>query len=209
MAILETRHKKWAGTAWTWGEQTGDRGWSVTDLEETDAWHGRPTGDTPDTWSLRLNAGGILLQCPRIITSGFAGICRVAWLPDKSEDNGGNGIDSKLLRMEASVLALEPIIDEEQDVMLGFFPPTLGSLRCDTFSKMGELENASMLEKLRNSGELDDIDATISPTPEPAPKLKQEKSVKPQQDNKKDIVSKEDNSSKDSGLDDIRNALKL
>jgi len=39
-------HKKWAGSSWTWGEQTGDRGWAIENLEEVDAWHGRPTGDT-------------------------------------------------------------------------------------------------------------------------------------------------------------------
>jgi len=156
-----TWHKKWAGTSWTWGEQTGDRGWSITELEEADAWHGRPTGDTSDVWSMRL-PGGILLQSPRVITTGRAGICRLAWLPegpntdnDSSSKSQMEGIDSKLLRIEASVLALEPIIDEEEDVMLGFYPPILGSLRCDSFEKLGELENTSMLDKLRSMGELD------------------------------------------------------
>ncbi len=202
-------HKKWAGTAWTWGTQTGDRGWSIEDLEEADAWHGRPTGDTSDIWSLRLNRGGILLQCPKVITSGFAGICRLAWLPENSEENGGNGIDSKLLRMEASVMALEPIIDEEQDVMLGFYPPTLGSLRCDTFAKIGELENTSMLEKLRNLGELDDgDDGDDGKTMEPNDvEEKSTEAVRSQ--SSKGASKKESIEKKDSGLDDIRNALKL
>ena len=33
-------HKKWAGTSWTWGPTTGNRGWMIDDMEETDAWHG-------------------------------------------------------------------------------------------------------------------------------------------------------------------------
>ena len=216
-------HKKWAGTAWTWGTQTGDRGWSITELEEADAWHGRPTGDNPDVWSLRLNAGGILLQCPRVITSGFAGLCRVAWLPEVSEENGGFGVDSKLLRMEASVMALEPIIDEEQDVMLGFYPPTLGSLRCDTFAKIGELEDVSMLDKLRSMGELDNIDGTINPKPESIP---QETSAATNSKVKAESVNKEEqkatsstaksdtkgignSTDSDFDIDDIRNALQL
>ena len=43
-------HKKWTGSSWTWGAQTGDRGWAIEDMEEGDAWHGRPTGDTSDVW---------------------------------------------------------------------------------------------------------------------------------------------------------------
>ncbi len=214
-------HKKWAGTAWTWGEQSGDRGWSITELEEADAWHGRPTGDTSDTWSLRLNAGGILLQCPRIITSGFAGLCRVAWLPDVKEEDGGNGVDSKLLRIEASVLALEPIIDEGEDVMLGFYPPILGSLRCDTFANIGELENVSLMDKLKNMGELDDVDATVGPGPDPtaptpAPvstsKSPQESEVTTAQSNINVTKANDSGSAKkDNGtsMEDIRNALKL
>ena len=217
-------HKKWAGTAWTWGTQTGDRGWSITELEEADAWHGRPTGDNADVWSLRLNAGGILLQCPRVITSGFAGLCRVAWLPEVSEENGGSGVDSKLLRMEASVMALEPIIDEEQDVMLGFYPPILGSLRCDTFAKIGELEDVSMLDKLRSMGELDNKDGTITPKAEPIPqetsnaqnmKVKSEQPKKEEQNapstkrESSDTSGPGTSSNNDSDLNDIRNALQL
>lgn len=198
-------HKKWAGTAWTWGSQTGDRGWSVEELEEGDAWHGRPTGDTSDTWALRLG-GGILLQCPRVISSGFAGLCKLAWLPELSEEQGGKGVDSRLLRMEASILALEPIIDEEQDAMLGFYPPELASLRCDTFEKIGELENTSMLEKLRNSGELDNAGGAASPEPEPSTQAPPKSSAKPAE---KSNDTKTDKPNDDSGLDAIRNALKL
>eukprot|EP00554_Chaetoceros_debilis_P010619 CAMPEP_0194108744 /NCGR_PEP_ID=MMETSP0150-20130528/8387_1 /TAXON_ID=122233 /ORGANISM="Chaetoceros debilis, Strain MM31A-1" /LENGTH=484 /DNA_ID=CAMNT_0038797523 /DNA_START=159 /DNA_END=1610 /DNA_ORIENTATION=+ len=148
-------HKKWAGSSWTWGEQTGDRGWSIDDMEEGDAWHGRPTGDTSDVWAMRL-PGGILLQAPRIITTGRAGLCRLAWLPedDAPEGSADDGDTAKLLRIEASVLALEPVIDEENDVMLGFYPPELGSLRCDILAKFGELEDTSMLEKLQKLGEI-------------------------------------------------------
>lgn len=27
-------HKKWSGTSWTWGQQTGDRGWSIEEMDE-------------------------------------------------------------------------------------------------------------------------------------------------------------------------------
>jgi Domain of unknown function (DUF3598) len=27
-------HKKWSGTSWTWGPQTGNRGWSIDEIEE-------------------------------------------------------------------------------------------------------------------------------------------------------------------------------
>ena len=209
--VLFYRHKQWAGTAWTWGEQTGDRGWSVPDLEEADAWHGRPTGDTADVWSLRLNVGGILLQCPKVITSGIAGICRVAWLPEAKEEDGGTGIDSKLLRMEASVLALEPIIDEEQDAMLGFYPPVLGSLRCDTFAKTGELENTSMLEKLRNMGELDDgnmMTSSLSPEVDSLD-LSASEAIPKAAPQEKKAISPKNNKEEDVDMDDLRNALKL
>lgn len=207
-----TWHKKWSGTAWTWGQQTGDRGWSIEELEEVDAWHGRPTGDTADTWNLRL-PGGILLQCPRVINSGIAGLCKLAWLPETSEENGGSGIDSKLLRIEASVMALEPIIDEEEEVMLGFYPPELASLRCDTFAKIGELEDTSMLEKLRNSGELDDMnaDGSIAPKAEASTQPQPETPPQPKKSSvKKTTTTNEKKSTDDdSGLNAIRNALKL
>lgn len=190
----------------------GDRGWSITELEELDAWHGRPTGDTSDTWSLRLNAGGILLQCPRVITSGIAGICRVAWLPDISEEHGGNGIDSTIIRMEASVLALEPILDLEDDVMLGFYPPTLGSLRYDAFVKTGELENASMMEKLKKLGELEeegDNDGTEAGSVVRQGRKDSDVNPSENKNNVKTNVKGKDDSTGDSGIEAIRNALRL
>lgn len=149
-------HKRWAGSSWTWGEQSGDRGWSIAELEEADAWHGRPTGDTSDVWAMRLP--GILLQAPRIIASGRAGLCRLAWLPEDDSPKGStnDGGTAVLLRVEASILALEPVIDEENDAMIGFYPPELGSYRCDVLSKIGELENVSLLSKLRSMGEMDE-----------------------------------------------------
>jgi hypothetical protein len=61
-----------------------------------------------------------------------------------------DGNRAKLLRIEASVLALEPIISEEDDnMMVGFYPPTLGSLRTDILEKVGELEGASLEERAK------------------------------------------------------------
>ncbi len=127
-------HNKWGGTSWTWGPSTGNRGWRIEEMEEADAWQGRPTGDAPNVWSLRLNAGGILVQAPRVVVSGEAGLCRVAWLPN----------DETLLRVEASVLALEPVVsddDNEDDEVISFHPPSLASLRCDMMQTMGDLED--------------------------------------------------------------------
>lgn len=140
----------------TWGPEKGDRGWQIQELDEVDAWHGRPTGDDNNVWSMRL-PGGILLQCPRVITSGRGSLCRLAWLPEDEGEVGteADGDPAKLLRVEASVIALEPIIDEENDTMR-FKPPSLGSLRCDVLQKFGELENVSILEKLKNMGEMED-----------------------------------------------------
>ena len=142
-------HAKWSGRSWTWGPQMGDRGWSIQEMEEADAWHGRPAGDATGTWSLRL-PGGVLIQCPRVVIGGMAGICRLAWLP---EDDGvagtaGDGYRAKLLRVEASVAALDPIVSEEDDnMMVGFYPPSLGSLRTDMLEKTGELEGVSLTER--------------------------------------------------------------
>lgn len=147
-------HKKWAGTSWTWGPENGDRGWQIEELDEIDAWHGRPTGDDNNVWSLRLG-GGILLQCPRVITNDRGHLCRLAWLPEDEGEVGteSDGDPAKLLRVEASVNALEPIVDKETETMR-FKPPSLGSLRCDVLQKIGELENVSILERLRNMGEM-------------------------------------------------------
>ncbi len=212
-------HKKWAGSSWTWGLQTGDRGWSIEDLDEADAWHGRPTGDTSDVWAMRL-PGGVLLQCPRIITTGRAGLCRLAWLPEDDAPVGSpdDGETARLLRVEASVMALEPVIDEENDVMLGFYPPELGSLRCDILAKYGELENASMMDKLRSMGETDDSnDGNIGPIgddvvrqapsqPKSAPTTSSSGTTS---GSTKSNSNDGDDPSNDSGIDAIRNALKL
>lgn len=141
-------HAKWAGTSWTWGPQTGDRGWSIQEIDEADSWHGRQ-GDAASVWSLRL-PGGVLIQCPRVVVGGASGICRLAWMPEDDGEVGTleDGNRAKLLRIEASVLALEPIISEEDDnMMVGFYPPTLGSLRTDILEKVGELEGASLEER--------------------------------------------------------------
>ena len=131
-------HKKWRGTSWTWGPQSGNRGWAVDELDETDAWQ----GITPvDCWNLRL-PGGIHVQAPRIITDATVGICRMAWLPD----------DETLLRVEAGVSALQPMVVED-DMMIGFEPPSLTSLRCDMLEKAGELENAPRPSKDWNTDE--------------------------------------------------------
>lgn len=142
-------HAKWAGTSWTWGPQTGDRGWSIQEIDEADSWHGRPRGDATSVWSLTL-PGGVLIQCPRVIVGGMAGICRLAWLPEDDGEVGSewDGNTAKLLRVEASVSALEPIIsDDDENMMVGFYPPTLGSLRTDILEKIGELEGASLEER--------------------------------------------------------------
>lgn len=139
-------HAKWEGSSWTYGSQTGDKGWSITDMEEKDAWHGRPTGDNENVWNMRL-PGGILIQCPRMVYSGEVGLCRVAWMP---EGERGPHMLGSLLRLEAGISALEPILSEDdEEMMVGFYPPSMVSLRCDTLRKTGELEGTSMLEDLK------------------------------------------------------------
>jgi len=132
-------HKEWAGTSWTWGPQAGNRGWEIERMEEADAWHGRPTGDSPNVWNLRL-PGGVMLMCPRIVSNDETGIFRLAWLP--REDT--------LVRLEASVTAMKPMLMED-DSLVGFHPPSLGSLRCDVMKKTGELED---LPRFSTTGEL-------------------------------------------------------
>jgi len=119
-------HKKWGGTCWTWGPSIGNKGWGIQEMEEGDSWH----GSAPvELWNLRL-PGGVFVQAPRLLTDATAALCRLAWLPD----------DETLLRLEAGVLALQPVIDEENDALIGFYPPSLASYRCDMMSKMGELD---------------------------------------------------------------------
>lgn len=122
-------HKKWSGTSWTWGPEAGDRGWSIPELEiGVDDWH----GSAPvEAWNLRL-PGGIFIQLPRVITSDAIERCRLAWMPDTET----------LLRVEAGVLALQPILedDESDSSLIGFEPPSLASFRCDVLEKIGDLE---------------------------------------------------------------------
>lgn len=172
-------HAKWSGTSWTWGPQTGDRGWAIDEIEEADAWHGRPMGDTSGVWSLRL-PGGLLIQCPRVVIAGVSGLCRLAWMPEDDGEVGTStdGNRAKLLRLEASVMALEPIIsDDDEDMMVGFYPPSLGSLRCDILEKVGELDGASLDEREKRAegfvwdevtGSINNIDTaeTVKPTAE-------------------------------------------
>ena len=72
-----------------------------------------------------------------------------AWLPT----------DEKLLRVEAGVSALQPMTLDD-DTMVGFEPPSLTSLRCDMFTKIGELDDPS--RPFRNAGE---ITESISSSP--------------------------------------------
>lgn len=143
------------------GPQTGDRGWAIEEIDEADAWHGRPMGDSSSVWSLRL-PGGVLIQCPRVVVGGVSGLCRLAWMPEDDGEEGTitDGNLAKLLRVEASVMALEPIIsDEDENMMVGFYPPSLGSLRCDMLEKAGELEGATMEEReMKAEGFVSELD---------------------------------------------------
>jgi hypothetical protein len=119
-------------------------------------------GDSSSVWSLRL-PGGVLIQCPRVVVGGVSGLCRLAWMPEDDGEEGTitDGNKAKLLRVEASVMALEPVISEEdENMMVGFYPPTLGSLRCDMLEKVGELEGETLQErelKAEGFSEYDDV----------------------------------------------------
>eukprot|EP00970_Alexandrium_tamarense_P013366 scaffold3356_cov246-Alexandrium_tamarense.AAC.3 len=152
-------HMKWAGTSWTWGPQSGGRGWAIQEMDEADSWYGRPMGDTTSVWSLRLPSG-VMIQRPRVVIGGVAGLCRLAWLP---EDEGEVGtVDdenkAKLPRVEASVMALEPIIsDDDDDMIVGFYPPK-GFVWCevedraDAAASVASRETAKPLEENPSSG---------------------------------------------------------
>ena len=194
-------------------------------MEEGDAWHGRPMGDGMDVWSMRL-PGGILMQCPRVIVGGQAGICRLAWLPEEDTD------DAMLLRIEAGVLALEPILDDDDEsMMVGFYPPTLGSLRCDVMKKQGELEDASQLKRLMeidinsegsisgtDEGSLLPRDETEAPPPSqvvapPSPptvaKEQSSPSEKPKSEKKPTEKKSGGDKGGDSSKENVRNILKF
>jgi len=155
-------HAQWKGSSWTYGEQNGDKGWAIDEMEDQDAWHGRPTGDTENVWSLRL-PGGILLQCPRMVYPDEVGLCRLAWMP---EGERGPDMLGALLRLETGVTALQPIVvgdDAFNDEVVGFHPPSLVSLRCDTLRKTGELEGTSLLNPNSNNRKLADDRDVLRP----------------------------------------------
>jgi Domain of unknown function (DUF3598) len=183
-------HKKWGGTSWTWGPNTGNRGWSLEEMEETDAWH----GITPvETWNLRL-PGGVFVQAPRVVTNSVAGICRLAWLPD----------DENLLRVEASVMALRPMLLDD-DTMVGFEPPSLASLRCDMMKKLGELEN--VMRPSRDWKIEEDDDKTEVATTRTATKIEATPSEKISAKEKSFVHSKPGDADDESGLQIIRDTL--
>jgi hypothetical protein len=80
------------------------------------------------------------------------GIFRLAWLPD----------DETLLRVEAGVSALQPMV--EDDAMVGFEPPKLTSLRCDMMKKSGELDSIN-----RPFRDTDEVTSTEQKHDEPIP----------------------------------------
>ena len=192
-------------------------------MEEGDAWHGRPMGDGTDVWSMRL-PGGILMQCPRVIVGGQAGICRLAWLPEEDTD------DAMLLRIEAGVLALEPILDDDDEsMMVGFYPPTLGSLRCDVMKKQGELEDVSQLKRLmeidiNSEGSISGTDeggllprdetevpppSQVAAPPSPSPVAKEKSAEKPKSEKKAAEKESGGDESGDSSKENVRNILKF
>jgi len=129
-------HKKWSGTAWTWGPEAGNRGWSLEELGQDDAWQ----ANMPvELWNLRL-PGGLFVQTPRVIQAAQTGLLRMAWMPRPET----------LLRLEVGVLALQPVPvpnDEEVEILA---PPSLASLRCDVLQKVGDLEGMpSFVEQMR------------------------------------------------------------
>mmetsp|Transcript_16702 Transcript_16702/g.25567 ORF Transcript_16702/g.25567 Transcript_16702/m.25567 type:complete len:242 (+) Transcript_16702:46-771(+) len=130
--------KRWTGTSWTWGPQNGNRGWQLDEMEEADAWHGRPTGDGPNVWNLLLARGGILIQCPRVVTNDEVGLFRLAWIPEGDSDEG----PAKLLRIEAGVSVLQPMEETVPSENVRFLPPMLTSLRCDVLESAGDLDSS-------------------------------------------------------------------
>ena len=73
--------------------------------------------------------GGILSQCPRIIPPNDVEICHLAWLPE----------DKSLLRVEAFMKCLEPVVNNEMKCL---HPSKLGALRCDVLDMKGENDKA-------------------------------------------------------------------
>jgi hypothetical protein len=122
-------HRDWRGTAWTWGPQSGDRGWQLDQVELEDQWHGNnPVG----RWNWRTKS--VYVQLPKLVTSDETALFRMAWLADPDH----------LLRIEAGVLALQPIFDDGSSdaALVGLEPPKLVSLRCDTLQAGGADDEA-------------------------------------------------------------------
>lgn len=183
-------HKRWSGSAWTWGPQAGDQGWLVEELEED--WHGV---NPVETWNLRL--GGIVVQAPRLITGSAVELCRLAWLPTTEN----------LLRLEAGVAALQPQFNEN-DELIALKPPSLTSLRCDATQKVGELEGTSMLEKEREAAKTEKASAKGGEQTELETTEKQKAAIEGTDDPKSSQgTSKSKGSQPPSGLDAIRQAL--
>jgi hypothetical protein len=189
-------HKKWSGTSWTWGQQAGNRGWNIEEMEETDAWQ----GITPvESWNLKL-PGGVFVQAPHVVTDSSTALCRLAWLPD----------DETLLRVEAGVAALQPMLAEDE-MMVAFEPPSLTSLRCDMMVKMGELENESRPSRDWNDN-LQKMENSLNTSPESVTQEESPKRSKTEDSAVKPEVAHRSSSKGDdpeSGLQAIRDALSL
>ncbi|CAM9673084.1 unnamed protein product [Heterosigma akashiwo] len=122
----------WGGQSWTWGQSQGAQEWDVPEMEEHDAWHGRHMGDSDNVWVLKI--GGLLIHGPKLISGGgFGGLYRVAWLPE----------EDTLLRTEASIVALEPMTMDDENVV-GFHPPSLVSFRSDAMKKTSDLPQTAL-----------------------------------------------------------------
>ena len=130
-------HKKWSGTSWTWGPEAGNRGWSLEELEQDDAWQANMP---PELWNIRL-PGGLFLQTPRVIAGAQTGMLRMAWMPRPEN----------LLRLEVGVLVLQPVaLPDDGDNVEILAPPSLVSYRCDVLQKVGDLDGMpSFVEQMR------------------------------------------------------------
>lgn len=127
-------HAVWGGTSITRGITQGVKAWTVKELEEVDAWQGRPRGDDPNVWTLRL-PGGILIQVPTLVRAGEIETFRLAWLPG----------DSKLKRIEAKVIALQNS-EELDDGSVRILPPSLLFAHVDDFDRLGDLPDVGQLD---------------------------------------------------------------
>eukprot|EP00802_Teleaulax_amphioxeia_P018984 Tamp_19199.p1 GENE.Tamp_19199~~Tamp_19199.p1 ORF type:complete len:419 (+),score=53.80 Tamp_19199:25-1257(+) len=127
-------HALWGGMSLTRGKTQGVQAWSVDELQEVDAWHGRPRGDDPNVWTLRL-PGGILIQVPTLVRGGEIETFRAAWLC----------MDEKLMRIEARIMALQNS-EELADGSVRILPPSLLFAQVDDFDRRGALPNVGQLD---------------------------------------------------------------